>query len=656
MRLSKNYIVVLIVVFLFLMPCVIADDTLSLGNPFGTVWEPIKDIFDFNTRSMDDLVPKMRFLFWIVIFTIAFAVFRWLGNSNPSFSWLKGNIAIVLSLALSAISAIFVPNEALMAIGATYGEIGILILFLPVFVGLIAVILATKNRIARIVILFIMLYMLLYFHNLFQSIETVDGMKTFTIKDYKINGQPVTIKGLADLIVVLGMAIIPIWLIIEIFLALSQGFGGGEGGGGGGLGGLFGRRDGEDGGGRDGGREPTEPERMDVQIAQPRNGQVFRRGENVIVEGVVRGGKGPFRVDLAVDNRRPGSFKVFNTGRRRFVTKELNTNEFPVGPEHQISLHTWDSKNQYAEASVVIKFGEEKEFKVQITKPIRPVGGFYPQEYERPSVCGVTVKFIGGTPPFSFRPTIDDSSLDRIHRVVGQWKTTPDREDGQEIGIPPDLPVVMENGHDVHSITVQARDSSGRTDSDNVKISVKRKTKEPGPGDGRKPPAEDYRSLPKDYKKFEGSYNMRQVHELVWNLAHGVNGDVLEKFAKAMIRLKEISEEFKKPEYRKFKDPAIQQFINSVTYAETMFKSADELNKTVIIKKLQEVCTRVGLGEVKGNDSAAFLNKYKAVAPYGKNILHGHIELTLGNIKKTLTAILKIFGSYENIRKYLKTK
>ena len=462
MKLLKSYIGVLVVIFL-LMPCVFADETLSLGNPFKTAWEPIKDIFDFNTTSMQDLVPKMRFLFWIVIFTISFAVFRWLANSSSGFSWLKGNIAVILAVALSAISAIFVPSEALMAIGATYGEIGILIMFLPVFVGLIVVAVQTKSRVAKIIVLFMSIYMLLYFHNLFQSIDSVDGMKTFTFKDYKINGQPVTVKGIADLITILGLAILPIWLVIEIFLGLTQGFGGGEGGGGGW--GFGGKKEGEDGGKeRGGGREPTEPERLDVQIAYPRNGQNVRRGERIAVEGVVRGGNGPFRVDIAVDNTRPQSFQPFNTGRRRFVTHELSTDEFRAGAQHQISLHVWDSKRQYAEASVVINFEGEEHFDVRIILP--PPIGPATVPFKRGENMPFQVEFIGGSPPYEYRVKIDNWAhydLQNSNRVAGKFARTMERRPpGETLAVFRELQVQLdEHGKDKHKLTVEAKDATG---------------------------------------------------------------------------------------------------------------------------------------------------------------------------------------------------
>lgn len=670
MKLLRIPIIVLLVSFLFLTPFVLADNSIDLGNPLKLAWEPIKEVFDFDITSID-IVPVMRALFWLVIFTISFAVFRWLANTGKGFEWLKGNIAIVLAVALSAISAVFVPEEALMAIGATYGEIGILILFLPIFVGLIAVAWLTKSKVARIVILFILLYMLVYFHNLFGDIQTIDGMKTFQIENFKINDKPVTVKGLADLIVVLGMSIVPIWLIIEIFLGFGQGFGGESGPGG--PGGLFGKKEEGEDRGRGPGEGPGQPpERLEAQIVQPRNGQVVRRGDPLLVEGVFRGGSPPFRTQISIDNGQP---ITYNVSRRRF-TYSLETNKFGSGAKHQIGLNVWDKINQYVEAEphVIIFEGEDQKFEVRIINPRRP--GMFPQEFEREKSLPVEIEFVGGSSPFSYQAIFDDD--DKLYRTYSTVLKTNDRKPPFiDIPIRKDLPKRLnKTRQDAHILTVNAEDSSEpkQKAKDNVEVILKAGGKPPIPPTG-KPEIKKYPPSSPQPNELFTFYNLMRTAspgEVAYAFMHYSTDDYhLRRFGEAFEELLKIRNQLKDKDCAahrakieaKIGAKKVSDFEKTVDslkgYYDKLGKFDPKFATSHVKPLVEKLCVKYGLTKYKGTKTA-FRIEYTAHP--NKTAFDGEFAGPLSanpyaaktHYLNIMKGIMSLFYAYKPLEKHLK--
>tara|TARA_Y100000310_G_scaffold330279_1_gene401654 strand:- start:903 stop:1451 length:549 start_codon:yes stop_codon:yes gene_type:complete len=98
----------------------------------------------------------------LMIFILVFAIFFELANLT---GFLNRNIAIVIALIISIISAVFMPGAVLIGIGSTYSTLVALVLIgAPVLAGFYALyrIPATgAGLVARIIILLILLWILL---------------------------------------------------------------------------------------------------------------------------------------------------------------------------------------------------------------------------------------------------------------------------------------------------------------------------------------------------------------------------------------------------------------------------------------------------------------------------------------------------------------
>lgn len=209
-------------IFLFLIvlalisPLVYAQDELQLGNPFEMAWQPIKSIFEgAQNISPEDRNTVMRFIVFLVMFTVAFGVFKWLASSSKGFEWLGGNVGLILAGAIAAMGVIFIPENALNGIGTSYGQIAMLILFLPILGMLIFLIVKTENHWFKLALLLMALYMIAYFNMFFKASEFAD-------------------ESIGGLVFRVLSSVISIWMIIELFGGLGSFsfFGGGEGGGG----------------------------------------------------------------------------------------------------------------------------------------------------------------------------------------------------------------------------------------------------------------------------------------------------------------------------------------------------------------------------------------------------------------------------------------
>jgi hypothetical protein len=189
-----------------------SSEDLTLGNPFGILWEPIKSIFSgIEKMSESDAKIVMRALVFLVIFVVFFGVFKWLSSSSKGFEWLGGNIAMVLSFALAVMSCIFIPEQALTAIGGSYGQIAMLILFMPVLLMMIFLVIKTENHWAKLALLLASTYMVAYFNMFFKASRYADN-------------------SIGGIIFRVLSAVLAVWMLIELFGGLgSLSFGGGNG-------------------------------------------------------------------------------------------------------------------------------------------------------------------------------------------------------------------------------------------------------------------------------------------------------------------------------------------------------------------------------------------------------------------------------------------
>ena len=126
---------VLTLILLLNIPFVLADITTTLDN----VFKKIMGIGNLNFLGISDgglVIGFIRILIWILIFTIFFAVTTGVGGKG-SLSFLKKNHAIVISLVIATITAVFLPANVLTATGVGWATAIALILIGGPIMGLI---------------------------------------------------------------------------------------------------------------------------------------------------------------------------------------------------------------------------------------------------------------------------------------------------------------------------------------------------------------------------------------------------------------------------------------------------------------------------------------------------------------------------------------
>ncbi len=103
----------------------------------GNVWNKILSIGNLNFIGVSGMAAFTRILIWILTFTLFFAVITALGGRGEGgkapFSFFKRSQAMVVSAVLATISAIFLPIQAILAVGAGWATaVGLILIGAPV--------------------------------------------------------------------------------------------------------------------------------------------------------------------------------------------------------------------------------------------------------------------------------------------------------------------------------------------------------------------------------------------------------------------------------------------------------------------------------------------------------------------------------------------
>ncbi len=238
------------------------------GSPWGSssgggtdigVFEPLKivvtPIFNLFVKAGslrgEELQGFTRFMVWLIIFSVVYTGIKVV----PTFKE-NNNVCIVVSLALSAISAVFMPDWAVAQIGSSWGQIGFLLPLLVIFGGIIYAAVKTWDQpILSLALWLIALTVISYFNAVLA--EGVPGDNRLSVD---LPGPLSSATGILQPVFQIGGAVIGIAVIIQLFRALG-GLAGRLGGrAAGGVSNWWGRRGGSDDDARRGGRDELPPE------------------------------------------------------------------------------------------------------------------------------------------------------------------------------------------------------------------------------------------------------------------------------------------------------------------------------------------------------------------------------------------------------------
>lgn len=112
----------LVLSFLLTLPLVMAGG--GVLDVFKGVWDKIIKLGNLTwlTTPANAVVGLTRILIGILVFAIFYAVLAsFSGKEDASLGFLKKNHALVIAAILAIISAIFLPAEVLLAVGAGWG-------------------------------------------------------------------------------------------------------------------------------------------------------------------------------------------------------------------------------------------------------------------------------------------------------------------------------------------------------------------------------------------------------------------------------------------------------------------------------------------------------------------------------------------------------
>ena len=99
----------------------------------GNVWQKVLSIGNLNFIGVSGVAPFTRILIWILAFALFFALSSVLSLGKDKTPLFKRNQAMVVSAVLATISAIFLPVQAILAVGAGWATaVGLILIGAPV--------------------------------------------------------------------------------------------------------------------------------------------------------------------------------------------------------------------------------------------------------------------------------------------------------------------------------------------------------------------------------------------------------------------------------------------------------------------------------------------------------------------------------------------
>lgn len=153
MRCKKLVVIGILLVFLLVASC-----TPETGPSGEEIWEKILwfGTLGFLGDYDGGMVGFMRILIFILVFGLIY-------TASGAVPGLNRNVAIVVSLILSIMSVLFIPNSILIGVGAAYATIVSVILIGAPIVGgyLLFRAIPEEHRLARITVLLLLLLVLI---------------------------------------------------------------------------------------------------------------------------------------------------------------------------------------------------------------------------------------------------------------------------------------------------------------------------------------------------------------------------------------------------------------------------------------------------------------------------------------------------------------
>jgi len=124
------------------LPFVLAADPFSsLEKIIYSAFRIVLDIFKLGfLKGSSDLVAFTRLMIWIITFALFHAAMQLLmGSSLRNLASAKGGqkLPAVISFCLATITAVFMPESVLFAIGVTYSAVWAAIILCAVFAGML---------------------------------------------------------------------------------------------------------------------------------------------------------------------------------------------------------------------------------------------------------------------------------------------------------------------------------------------------------------------------------------------------------------------------------------------------------------------------------------------------------------------------------------
>ncbi|MEK6968605.1 MAG: hypothetical protein AABX51_08325, partial [Nanoarchaeota archaeon] len=145
----------------------------GIFSPLGSIISPIINLFvQAGNLEGENLIGFTRFIIWIVVFAVIYGGLKVAGGQA---GWIKNNIAVVLALCFSIISAIFTPDEWILQIGSSWAQVGFLLMIAPILAVILVFAVTQWNKpLLSAPLWFVALALISYFNQLL-GIERPQG-------------------------------------------------------------------------------------------------------------------------------------------------------------------------------------------------------------------------------------------------------------------------------------------------------------------------------------------------------------------------------------------------------------------------------------------------------------------------------------------------